>query len=225
MTSLSPINSTAQTALQLFQSAAPAATNATTGLTAPTGSNLLNFGSSSLSAKASEAMTRIAQIVSESPSQTPDSESNILTRAGVQYEVSEALSRDELPERIRGDVPAAASYKMLTRVDVSDEEFEAIVFDNLKEQYTDDPSFQKALAEGTLTIQRAENVDGLELWETYHVQMFNESGGHIGEYWRGGAPTTSELYQSRRAEGLEQAVGSTNQLSYYAYWPGQDMEA
>ncbi|PVB62108.1 hypothetical protein [Labrenzia sp. 011] len=225
MTSLSPINSTAQTALQLFQSAAPAATNATTGLAAPTGSNLLNFGSNSFSAKASEAMTRIAELTSVDPSRIAPTEARKVTKGGVTYFETAAMSREDLPEAIRDRVVSASSYTIETYEDVSDEEFQETVLKGLNELYADNSAYQKAVADGTLVIQRPEDVDGLVGWETYWVKYYDSNGNSFGGGLYAGNETTSEFYRARKAEGYGQASGMIQNLNFYAYWPGQDMEA
>ena len=224
MTSLSPINATAQTALQLFQRVEPASTISASGLPVPTGSTLLELGSNLFSPRTSEALSKIAELASVDPSRIAPSEARKVTKGGVTYYETATMSREDLPEAIRDRVASAAGYTLVTFDEVDEEEFQATVLAGLKELRADDASFQKALKDGTLSIQHPEDVKGLTGWETYRVNYYNADGYSAGVSVFGGHATSSELVKNRRAEGYGQAVGLIQNLDYYAYWPGKDME-
>lgn len=225
MASLSPINATAQTALQLFQRVGPASTISATGLVVPAGSDLLNLGGNLFSPRTSEALTKIAELTSVDPSRIAPTEARKVTKGDMTYYETAIMSREDLPEAIRDRVASAAGYTLVTNEEVSDEEHQATVLASLKEHYADNAAFQQALSDGTLVIQRPENVKGLTGWERYMVHYYNSDGYLSGFTGFGGHATTSEFYRARRDEGYGQAVGAINNLEFYAYWPGQDMEA
>lgn len=225
MTSLSPINATAQTALQLFQRAEPVSTISATGLAVPAASDLLELGGNLFSPRTSEALSKIAELTSVDPSRIAPTEARKVTKGDVTYYETATMSREDLPEAIRDRIGVAASYTLVTLEKVSDEEFHDTILTGLKEWNADDASFQKALREGTLVIQRPEDVAGFTGWESYRVTMYNSEGYSFGGTYFGGNGHMSDFYKERAAEGYGQSEGTINNQDFYAYWPGQDMEA
>lgn len=225
MTSVNPINATSQTALQLFQRVGTTSTISASWLAVPTGSNLLELGGNPFSPRTSEALTKIAELASVDPSRIAPTEARKVVNESRTYYETALMSREDLPESIRDRIDPAAGYTLMTFEDVSDEEFQKMVLASLKELRPDDASLQQALKDGTVTIQRPEDVEGLTGWETYYVRHYNSEGYVSGLTYFGGHAATSDLVKQRRAEGFGQAISAVNNLDYYAYWPGQDMEA
>lgn len=92
--------------------------------------------------------------------------------------------------------------------------FEDKVMSWLSRIYADDEGFQQAVANGTLKVQRAVDVEALG-FRSYIVDV-QKNGNHLGS---AGAVTVNKQYLSDlRASGGNHIVGTAEGQDYYVTW-------
>lgn len=117
----------------------------------------------------------------------------------------------------------AATARLEVRPELSDDDFRSLVMENLMANHGDEPGFQMALRDGTLSIQRFEEVPELRLGRLLEYDLYDRDGNMLG----GGASSlrpenvNQALYDERTRAGLAQTVGVQMGYDFYASWPAQ----
>lgn len=98
---------------------------------------------------------------------------------------------------------------------VSDAEFQSIVMAHLSEPGGETiEGYREAIANGTVKIQRASDVEGLG-YESIQYNLFKDGYLFGGAGW---GTANMEFYNAQAAAGVRQGTGSINGLDYYITW-------
>jgi len=97
---------------------------------------------------------------------------------------------------------------------MSDEELRSVVLSQYRD--ADDEALRAAATNGTMTVQRASDVAGLE-YKSYLYDQYRDGHavGSIG--WNEGSG--KDFLKAQRAAGINAGVGSINGNDYYITWP------
>lgn len=102
-------------------------------------------------------------------------------------------------------------------VELDQAAFDDLVGNFVHDAYADLPGFAKAMAAGTVTIQRGSDVPEFNFGHKSFT-LFKDGDMIGGAGW--GKPFNQKLYDQIAATGIEQAFGSVMGQNFYVTWPG-----
>lgn len=109
--------------------------------------------------------------------------------------------------------------------DISEQEFQTLIMDLLKDHYADDAGFQKALKEGAVTIKRPEDVPEFRIGKLIEYGLykdgFSQGGGIMHDQTN---KFNQEAYDAIGRTGVHQTAGSRYAYQFYASWPDPSLK-
>jgi len=135
------------------------------------------------------------------------------------------ISIDELSsyqrEKVTSTLGNANYVVQVTPPRMGDEEFQKMMLDYVKSNFSGISGFDEALANGTLKIQRGEDVPELGLGSVQFIAYKDDRS--LGVTYFGNGNFNKELYNEIRFQGIHQSTGSLKGQEFYITWPDESL--
>lgn len=103
---------------------------------------------------------------------------------------------------------------------MSDEDFKKTVVESILPNYANDASFSRALDNGTLKIERAENTQLMGTFKFYNLDLYR-NGQYVGGMGASSGQLNDAFLDGLSANGMRFGYGGINDQMYLVTWPAE----
>lgn len=103
---------------------------------------------------------------------------------------------------------------------MSDEDFKKTVVESMLPSYANDASFSRALDNGTLKIERAENTQLMGTFKFYNLDLYR-NGQYVGVMGASSGKLNDAFLDGLSAKGMRFGYGVINDQMFLMTWPAE----